>query len=176
MPSFDYTKRERVVLGVLLGIGCVFAIHNACVVRNTPINPPSEFRITQTLATLIEANKGATQFAILLNRQGILSTDLTAAILDYNEAVARASKQSLEIASSPEMGIQDRVKAIRSILGVVAPQESVSKWLGENASDAQIAALIGSITAVRNLINLLIADANAIAGPKAEEFGEGTIG
>lgn len=120
---------------------------------------PAGYRITQSLAILVEANKAATETAIQLNKTAVIGDATTAQVLSYTAAVAQASKASLAVLDGSATAAQ-KTAQIQAAFGQVTASASIQDYLSAHKNDAAAIALVTAIQAVETLVESLVKGAN----------------
>lgn len=94
----------------------------------TPAAPAAqtvEYRITQGVLLLNQANVAAAKMAVSLNARGTLADDQTRTVLDYTDKIAIASKSVAQIKDSGT-AVTEKAAAIRSLLAVLQVPPNVT--------------------------------------------------
>lgn len=94
----------------------------------TPAAPAAqtyEYRVTQGILLLSQANVSAAKMAVSLNARGTLTDDQTRNVLDYTDKIAIAAKSVAQIKDSGT-AVGEKAAAIRSLLAVLQVPPNVT--------------------------------------------------
>lgn len=94
----------------------------------TPAAPAAqtyEYRVTQGILLLSQANVSAAKMAVSLNARGTLTDDQTRNVLDYTDKIAIAAKSVAQIKDSGT-AVGEKAVAIRSLLAVLQVPPNVT--------------------------------------------------
>lgn len=117
----------------------------------------SEYRITQSLAILVESNKGATQALIQLNQNGMVDDLTTMAILGHNALIARASKDALLILDGSRTWPQKNA-AIASLFVTLTSNPDVKDFIDKNIFSDAGKGVASSLQAVQLIVASVMAE------------------
>lgn len=110
----------------------------------TPAAPAAqtyEYRVTQGMLVLAQANTAAAKMAVSLNTRGTLSDDQTRAVLDYTDKIAMASKAVAQIKDGATSA-QQKAAAIQSLLTTLkVPPNIANSPLSEALAAVSVAVL-----------------------------------
>ena len=94
----------------------------------TPAAPAAqtyEYRVTQGILVLSQANTAAAKMAVSLNARGTLTDDQTRNVLDYTDRIAMAAKSVAQIKDGATSATQ-KAAAIKSLLAVLQVPPNVA--------------------------------------------------
>lgn len=94
----------------------------------TPAAPAAqtyEYRVTQGILLLSQANVSAAKMAVSLNARGTLTDDQTRNALDYTDRIAIAAKSVAQIKDG-STSVAQKAAAIRSLLAVLQVPPNVA--------------------------------------------------
>lgn len=110
----------------------------------TPAAPTAqtvEYRITQGVLLLSQANTAAAKMAVSLNARGTLTDDQTRATLDYTDRIAYAAKAVAQIKDGATSAVE-KSAAIKSLLVVVkVPPNIANSALSDALAAVSVAVL-----------------------------------
>ena len=110
----------------------------------TPAAPAAqtyEYRVTQGILVLSQANTAAAKMAVSLNARGTLSDDQTRNVLDYTDRIAIAAKSVAQIKDSGTSAIE-KASAIRGLLAVLkVPPNVTNSALSDALAAVSVAVL-----------------------------------
>ncbi len=131
-----------------------------CARHSTAGQPlPADYRITQSVAVLVEANKAATETAIQLNKTAVINDSTTAQILSYTASVAQASKTALMILDGTATAEQ-KTAQIQAAFAQVTASAGIQVYLTAHQNDPSAKAAVAAIQAVELLVESLVKGAN----------------
>ncbi len=149
-----HTKRAALALAVMLASA-------GCARHSTAGQPlPSDYRITQSLAILVEANKAATETAIQLNKTAVMDDATTALILSYTASVAQASKASLVILDGNATAAQKSAQ-IQATFAQITASAGIQRYLDAHQNDPGAKAVVTALQTVELLIEGLVKGSNS---------------
>jgi type IV pilus biogenesis protein CpaD/CtpE len=146
-------KAALLLVALLAGAGC--AKHAT---TGQPL--PADYRITQSVAILVEANRAATETAIALNKTAVIDDATTAQILGYTSTVARASKIALVILDGTATTAQ-KTAQIQAVFAQVTASAGIRNYLSAHQNDAAVKAAVAALQAVELLVESLVKGANS---------------
>lgn len=94
----------------------------------TPAAPAAqtyEYRVTQGLVALSQANLAVVKIAVSLNSRGVLTDEQTRGVLDYTDQVANAAKSVAQIKDS-STSLAEKSAAIKRLMAIVKVPPNVS--------------------------------------------------
>lgn len=132
--------------------------------KQTPVTTPGapvaqqatpEYRLTQSLAILVESNKAVTQVVIQLNAAKTLSNVDTEMILNYNSMVAQSAKAAL-VAMDNNRPFSEKVATVKAAFAAVQKQDIVKAFIDANRANPKYQALVQTVSAMELVLTNLV--------------------
>lgn len=114
-----------------------------------------EYRLTQSLAILVESNKAVTQVVIQLNAAKTLSNVDTEMILNYNSMVAQSAKAAL-VAMDNNRPFSEKVATVKAAFAAVQKQDIVKAFIDANRANPKYQALVQTVSAMEVVLTNLV--------------------
>ena len=115
----------------------------------------ADYKLAVAVATVLEADKIATDVVINLNTNKLLDASTTGEILSYCYAVAQNGKTAIAITQSTATVDQKRAEVAKAFASVT-DTAVLTKYLQAHANDPQATAVVAAVTALQTSVQLLI--------------------
>jgi hypothetical protein len=149
-PECTQARRHAAFLLVFLLLAA------GCAKRTTGSQPlPADYRLSQSLAVLVEANKAATATAIQLNQAMVIDDATTAALLSYTGSVAQAVKSALALMDS-DMTADQKTAQIQALFARITQATPVKQFLQAHQNEPAANALVAALQTVQLLIENIV--------------------